>query len=64
MRLKVDALSLSLKGYSPEEAHRLARELPDAIARQVARRDTAPDGLVDRVARQVADRLLQRQRQG
>ncbi|MGD9614571.1 MAG: hypothetical protein AB7H90_12225 [Alphaproteobacteria bacterium] len=58
--MRLDALNVTLKGYSREDVLRLTRELPDAIARQMARRDPAPERLADRVARQVADRLLGR----
>ncbi|MBM9594983.1 hypothetical protein [Roseitranquillus sediminis] len=60
MRLKLDALNLTLKGFAPEAAQRLTRELPGALERAVAHPRVAPKGLADRVARQVVDEVRKR----
>jgi hypothetical protein len=55
-RTVLETLDVSVRGQ-PDEAGRLARELPEALAR--AMRDPAAPGasLADQVARQVAEAL-------
>ena len=60
MRLKLDALNLTLRGYSPEDAQLLTRDLPAALERAVTRPGVAPKDLADRVARQVVHEIRKR----